>query len=191
MKTERYLKTPKDWLNDNPALVLKHLYTINYPWLEKYIRQNSGTTEDAQDIFQESLIAAWINLKEGRFTGSEEEFNGYLRKICKYKWISHLRSAAHKQIHYAEDITVFESASDNQDTIEEQLSETRLLQSCFAQLGEKCREILGLFYYQRKSLAEIGLAQNNTEDSIKTIKYRCMMQLRKIYLEKHKGNGEV
>lgn len=191
MKPERYLKTPKDWLNDRPALVLKHLYKTNYPWLEKYVLQNSGSTEDAQDIFQESLIAAWINLKEGRFTGSEEEFIGYLRKICKYKWLTQLRSATHKKIHYAEDISIFESASDNQDTIEEQLSQTRLLQSSFAQLGEKCREILGLFYYQRKSLAEIGLVQNNTEDSIKTIKYRCMMQLRKIYLEKHKGNGEV
>lgn len=185
------MKTPQDWPGDNPASALKHFYNSNYPWLEKYILQNSGTVEDAKDIFQESLIAAWINFKEGRFSGSEENFNAYLRQICKFKWITHLRSAEHKKMHYIDDLAALDRPSDSTAINKEQLLEGQLLKSSFEQLGEKCRELLGLFYYRRKSLAEIALLQNTTEDSTKTLKYRCMLQLRKIYLNKHEGNGEV
>ncbi|MGV8878128.1 MAG: RNA polymerase sigma factor [Sphingobacteriaceae bacterium] len=185
------METPKDWLNDNPAAAFKHFYHTNYPWLEKYIRQNSGTAQDAQDVFQESLIAAWINLKDGRFAGTADGFNGYLRTICKNKWISHLRSSAHKKMHYAANILTFDQKVEPPAIMEEQILVGDSLKISFDQLGEKCRVVLGLFYYKRKSLAEIGLLHNNTEDSIKTIKYRCMMQLRNIYLEKYKGNGQV
>lgn len=185
------MENPKDWPGDDPEAALKQLYNLNYPWLENYIRQNSGTEEDARDIFQEGLIAAWINLKEGRFSGQTDAFSAYLRQICKYKWISQIRSAARKRMQYTEDVSVFEQAAEHTAVTEDQLLEGQLLKSSFAALGEKCRTVLGQFYYQRKSLAEIAAAQGNTEESIKTIKYRCMMQLRKIYLEKHKGNGEV
>lgn len=183
------MENPKDRLNDKPEIVLKHLYNSNYPWVEKFIRNNSGSAEDAQDVFQESLMAAWVNLKTGRFAGTAENFNAYLRQVCKYKWLTQLRSAAHKYTLYAEDITAFEQETDNPDEIEQQLLKARQLKSSISRLGDKCRDVLNLFYYERRSLTEIAALQGNTEESIKTIKYRCMMQLRKIYLETHSNNG--
>lgn len=71
----------------------------------------------------------------------------------------------------------------------ENTEQSTLLRQSFQELGDKCRTILGLYYYRKKSLNEIALELNNTENSIKTIKYRCMMQLRQLFLEKSRQHG--
>jgi RNA polymerase sigma factor (sigma-70 family) len=66
--------------------------------------------------------------------------------------------------------------------------EATLLRKCFEYLGEKCKNVLGLFYYKQQPMSKIAELTGDTEDSIKTIKYRCMQRLRKLYLEKQ-SNG--
>lgn len=186
-KTVFVLENIQEWLKDNPDVLLRYIYAENYPWLENHILQNAGNIADAQDVFQEGLSAAWINLQTGKFVGSRNQFTGYVRQICKYKWIDTLRSRNRLKVSYVENIP--EQGIEDFSGVD--LEESRLLKKCFTTLGEKCRKVLGLFYYQKKSLAEIARDLQNTEDSIKTIKYRCMMQLRKIYLEETQKNGGI
>ncbi len=173
----------------NPDELLHSVYAANYPWLLQYVQQNSGNVADAQDVFQDSVYAAWTNLREGRFTGNSTQFNAYLRQICKHKWLNHLKSTSRTRTNYQDNLEDLEQPGFDPQAVAEQLEQGRLLKDCFAQLGDKCRQVLGLFYYRRKSLAQIATEINNTEDSVKTIKYRCMMQLRKLYLEQNKANG--
>ncbi len=182
------LETPNDWQKENPQESLKHIYTDNFPWLEHYILQNSGTKEDAGDVFQEALAAAWLNLRSGKFTGNRQQFNAYLRQICKYKWINELRSGARKKTSYTDNVPEEGILPGLQ---EDDLERTRMLNSSLGKLGDKCREVLQLFYYKKKSMAEIANSLQNTEDSVKTIKYRCMMQLRKYFLEEMRKNGGI
>lgn len=182
------MKAFKDLISDTPEVVLRKVYSDNFSWLENYVRRNSGNLEDAQDIFQESICVAWLNLKEGRFIGNSEQFNAYVRQICKYKWINQLKSAVYTKMRLEEDLSAYDQGEDTMQVYEMQLEESRLLRECFEGLGTKCREVLGKYYYQRQSLATIAGAMDNTEESIKTIKYRCMMKLRKLYLEKHKSD---
>lgn len=174
-----------DWFTDSPDKLLNRLYADNFPWLESYLLQNSGAASDAHDLFQESITAAWINLQTGKFAGSREQFNAYLRQIAKHKWLNELRSRSRKKTVSTENLP--EQADNSLETID--IEQSRVLQSSFRELGEKCRRILGLYYYQKKSLAEIATQMENTENSIKTIKYRCMMQLRQLFLEKSRQDG--
>lgn len=167
------------------------MYADNYPWLENYVRQNSGNESDAQDVFQESIAAAWLNLRQGRFAGDRTQFNAYLRQICRYKWINQIRSAARSRIIYSDTLLGQELENDGDEALEDQLQQSNLLRQSFMQLGAKCRQVLRLFYYKRKPLGEIADSMGNTEESIKTIKYRCMMQLRKLFLEQNKRHGGV
>lgn len=185
------LETLTYWSSGNPEDLLKQMYADNYPWLENYVRQNSGNHSDAKDVFQESIAAAWISLKEGRFKGDEAQFNAYLRQICRYKWINQIRSAARNKIIYNDAYLEQEVGNNGYEALKDQLQQSGLLQECFMQLGAKCKQVLGLFYYSRKSLGEIAAGMGNTEESIKTIKYRCMMQLRKLFLEQNKKHGGV
>ena len=176
-------------LSAKPDEILRSVYVANYAWLEQYICTNSGSAEDAQDIFQEGISAAWLNLKEGRFSGNSQQFNAYVRQICKFKWLNELKSAARNKTMYAEDMAAFDTA-DNRTGLEEQLEQVRRLNGNFRLLGEKCREILSRFYYERQSMADIAATMHQTEESMKTTKYRCMLQLRKLFLEQtedHEG----
>lgn len=178
------MKTLTNWLQEDPERALSRIYSENFSWFEQYVLQNSGNSDDARDIFQESIAAAWLNLKSGKFSGTPDRFNAYVRQICKYKWIDELRSGNRKKISYTE--TIPEKDNAESSTISDSLEQSTALQKCFLQLGEKCQQVLGSFYYKKKSLAAIARDAQNTEESIKTIKYRCMMQLRKLFLEEMK-----
>jgi RNA polymerase sigma factor (sigma-70 family) len=185
------LETLTNWSSGNPEDLLKQMYAEHYPWLEKYVRQNSGNDSDAQDVFQESIAAAWMNLKQGRFEGDKAQFSAYLRQICRYKWINQLRSSARSKMIYNDALLEQEVGNNGYEALKDELQQSSLLQQCFMQLGAKCKQVLQLFYYKRKPLGEIADGMGNTEDSIKTIKYRCMMQLRKLFLEQNKRHGGV
>ncbi len=179
------MEIPKDLQTDNPERLLAQVYADNFDWLTNYVLRNSGTTEDAADVFQEAVSAAWLNLRGGKFTGDAGQFNAYVRQICKYKWIAVLRSSARARPILQEDLSLFEELSDQGNSLDEQQRQIRRLQASFDGIGEKCRELLSRFYFRRQSLAKIAAAMNHTEESAKTIKYRCMMRLRKIYLEQY------
>lgn len=189
-KTLYALESLNDGPKVNPEEVLTRIYAANFSWLEQYVLQNSGNSDDARDIFQEAATAAWLSLQSGKFKGTNDQFNAYLRQICKYKWINELRSRTRKKISYPEVFPETEHADTDNLQVSE-LQQSAVLNKCFFKLGEKCRNILSLFYYKKKPIAEIATEMQNTEESIKTIKYRCMMQLRKLFLEEMKKDGEI
>ena len=179
------LKALKDLIQKSPEAILSKVYADNLSWWESHVRQHSGDTNDARDVFQEAVSAAWLNLKAGRFEGDAAQFNAYVRQICKYKWINHLKSFARTKFRLQDDFSAHENEAGAGVDHEAQLRESRLLQSCFNEIGDKCRQVLEAFYYKRQSLATIAGKTGDTEESIKTIKYRCMKKLRACYLEKH------
>lgn len=127
-------------------------------------------------------------MKQGKFEGQVAQFNAYLRQICKYKWINRLKSASGKNLSLQADISVYENDGNNTEDLETQIKQSQILDESFAQLGDRCKELLTLFYFKKQALARIAVLMKHTEESIKTIKYRCMMKLREIYLEKHKDD---
>lgn len=182
------METLNDWYKENPEEILERIYVDNFSWLENYVLQNSGNIDDARDVFQEGIIAAWLNLRTGKFYGTADQFNAYVRQICKYKWINQLRLNSRKKDYHA-----IELHDQHEEALEVagDTDQNTMLEKCIAHLGEKCKKILNLFYYKKKSLGAIAAEMDNTEESIKTIKYRCMMQLRKLYIEEAKRNGTI
>jgi RNA polymerase sigma factor (sigma-70 family) len=164
-------------------VTLKEIYAKHYPAVENYIQQNSGNREDAKDIFQEAITAAWLNTREGKFTPQDESaLGGYIFRIAKYKWLDKVRSKAHRStVRMAEvDDRVEESEINERD---EKLAQLRKI---YGQLGERCQSILNKFYYSKMSLDQIGEEMGFDAATVKTQKYRCMKKLRTL---KNEING--
>lgn len=178
------MKDLKDLIRESPEAILSEVYAKNLDWWEHHVRQHSGDVNDARDIFQEAVSAAWLNLRAGRFEGNIEQFNAYVRQICKNKWMNQLNSFSRTKFRLEDDFSRYENHADTESSHEEQLQENKLLHRCFNEIGPKCREVLKAFYYERKSLVAIASKTGDTEKSIKTIKYRCMKKMRTLYLEK-------
>lgn len=172
------ISDPQQWLDD--------AYQENLPWCKNYVLNNSGSIEEAKDIFQESLSIAWLNLRQGKFIGDENNFQAYLRKICQYKWMDELkRKSKFSSFDPAQiDLTDEELIPENEKLL-------NWLSLCMDVLQDRCKKVLSLFYFKGEKLSEIAEEIQVNTESAKTIKYRCMMRLREAYLKLEKENEKV
>lgn len=163
----------KGLLSNDPGM-LRSLYAEHFPTVRAMVLQNSGSANDAQDIFQEAIAVLWLSVKEGRII-PEVDPGGYLYRVAKNKWLDTVRSAAHKHMKVVHDERTLERPSDVPDDIEERIVRLR---GVYEKLDDKCRTVLDRFYFERKDLSTIAEELGVEEESIRTIKYRCMMKLR-------------
>ncbi|WP_396177320.1 RNA polymerase sigma factor [Flavobacterium sp.] len=64
---------------------------------------------------------------------------------------------------------------------EETNLQIEMLQNGFKKLGEQCRKVLHLFYYEEKKLDEIqSLLGYTNKDVLKSQKSRCLKQLKEL-----------
>lgn len=165
----------------NENNVLEKTYRYNYKTVRNYVMKNSGTEADAKDIFQEAMMIAWLNLKEGKFTVRNEfSLSAYIYKIAKFKWLDKLKSKEVRLTTKAGnyDFEDIETESGDYNDAEKKLN---YLRSLYNQLDDKCKEVLNRFYFEKKKLEEIASSMDYDTGSIRTIKYRCMQKLRKMH----------
>lgn len=158
------------------GLDISELYKNLYPKVELYVLKNSGSIDDAQDIFQEAVTAAWYNYRNNNLDFKNEKFEGYTFIIAKNKWIDVLRK--NKKTN-SFDLSI---VPDNEEEYDEEKTTIQIekLNNAFKQLGKKCQTILNLFYYKKESLKNIANQIGQSEDVIKTLKHRCMQNLRNL-----------
>ena len=182
-------------VEDSPEFIVQQsretftrLYAEVFPRARTYIIQNSGNEEDARDIFQESLIAAWMNGKNGKFSGDIKGFSAYILTIVRYKWLNRLDSSEHRKTVYNDSTESYHEQLTTAEDPARHQEESRILQECMKGLDGTCRDILTRFYYKKEGLQQIASALKYSAESVKTIKYRCMQRLRKQYIEKIKSS---
>ena len=170
----------------NDSTTLKSLYTNNYPKIEALILKNSGTKEHAKDIFQEAFLAVWQNVKQDKFVPkSESSINGYLYTIAKNKWLDVLRSQGYKKTITASQLSYFEIKDEENNGIDDDILKDKRLEDvmlAFKNLGEACKSLLRMFYFEKKSMNLIAEELKLDAASTRNKKYRCMQKLRQIAL---------
>lgn len=161
---------------------LKRIYLL--PGLResvfRYILEHGGSRQDAQDIFQESIVLLDRNLREGRFEG-KSALSTYFVAIAKWRWVTVQRQQGRytelAPAHYDAEVD-----SPEADTIRREYRE--LFQEALAQIGDRCRELLQL-YQLEYSMEEIAQKmQYGSADVAKKEAYRCRMRFREL-LENH------
>lgn len=160
------------------AEALKRLYQL--PGLResvyRHVLQHGGSQQDAQDMFQETLVLFDRNLREGRFEG-KSALRTYFVAIAKWHWVTVRR----QQGRYTELSPAQydgEVESPEADTIRSEYRE--LFQEALGQIGERCRELLQL-YQLEYSMEEIAQKmQYGSSDVAKKEAYRCRMRFREV-----------
>lgn len=163
----------------------KDNHTFSYLYKEylgsvtNMVTHNSGSEADALDIFQEGLVVLWQNIQNERFQlQSNTQISTYLYSVCRNLWISKLRKKK-KTIAVGDYET--EIPDQSREPFGEPDPEILNLRRYFKQLDDKCRKLLKLFYYEKKSMRVIADQMGITEPTAKNNKYRCMVKLRVLY----------
>lgn len=170
----------------NDENILKEVYRDVFPKVRVHILKNSGNEAKAKDIFQEAFIACWQNVKNHKFDGTGS-LEAYLFAIAKNKWTDHLRSARfRKTVH--QDVIPLIDQKEEEDQDNEAQNEQDIMKRALHQLGNGCKNLLTLFYFERKNMEEIAENLGIGAASARNKKYRCMEQLRAL-AQQIKNNG--
>ena len=164
-------------LLQNDEQVLKQLYAEIIPSVTSYIVQNSGTEEDARDIFQEAILAVFQKAKTGQLQ-INTAFQPYLYAVCRNLWLMQLRKKTTQRVTNMDD-RQHDMGTDSFGEAEQtanRYARQRLMEEQLQQLGEGCRKLLKLSW-SGLPLEEIGRMLNNTYAYIRKKKSECMAKL--------------
>ena len=156
---------------------ISFLYKIHYDMLENIVKVNSGNVMDAQDVIQETMITFIEMVRENKFRG-ESSIKSILYTITKNIWISKIRKTKQENLRidkYGAENNEFEE--DVSIQLQKREAKT-LIEGVFNKIGESCKKILTMFYYEELSFKDI-LEKTNYENEqvLRNKKYKCMKSL--------------
>ena len=148
-----------------------------YPAVEKLVKSKGGTKEDARDVFQEALIILCRKIKNDEFHLSAQ-LSTYLYSVCRFVWKDELQKRKVRKI----DVSDLEKPEEDAHLKREEKFEQA--EKALSKLGEKCRELLKMFYLRTQSMKNIAAKLGySSEKSAKTQKYKCIERAKNHLME--------
>jgi RNA polymerase sigma factor (sigma-70 family) len=169
--------------NDDKALAC--LYKLHYPMISHFILNNSGTDDEAKDIYQEGVIVFYEKIKDNSLELTCQ-IKTYLYSVCRRLWLKRLAEKGR----YASRIEDSESYLSLQEEVpvhEENERQFGVMAEALSQLGEPCRTLLEDYYIRDQNMQEITekFGYTNT-DTAKNQKYKCLQRLKKLFFTAYK-----
>ena len=147
---------------------LRQLYK-KWPDFRNYLKRLGCSKQNAEDLFQESLLIFSRKRQDPEFILTVDAFY-YVRNTGKLLWYNQARKEQ-KQATFSLESDV-EDLNDDWFQKEMQLKK---MESIIEKLDEKCRQILQLFYGLGWSMVDIAKKVGLRNDKVaKAQKYRCL-----------------
>lgn len=183
MAETRIIHTDQRYINGllvNDTLVVREIYDRFSGKVKGYILQNSGSEDDAADIFQEALIDIYQQA-QNKALQLTCPFEAFLLLICKRKWLNELKKRGRREVTKdpGDLYTIGEDVFALAEQMQLQEDKAKLFMAMFQKLGDKCREII------RKCLGsqpqeEVAAAMGLTYAYLRKKKSECTAELIKL-----------
>ena len=173
-------------LQNGDDRILQVIYRQYYQTIVNLVMNNSGSLQEAKDIYQETLIIFYEKVKDENFE-LNCKLKTYLYSISRNLWL--------KQLQHKKRFT--NSISDSEEYLEIPWEEAgkkedqyQAMQTALESLGEPCRSILKDFYMHSQSMEEITEKFGYTNaDNAKNQKYKCLKRLKKVFFDSYGNVG--
>jgi RNA polymerase sigma factor (sigma-70 family) len=156
---------------------IRFLYQQYAGTVSSFIVHYGASRQDAEDVFQETIVAFIDIVTKGKYR-KETSVKTFLVSIARNIWFNEVK----KRDRSGNREKKFEQGRDhNEKDIGHLIGDQenkRQLRELVYRLGEPCRKILMLFYYENLSMKEMAehLPYEN-EQVIRNKKYKCLIQL--------------
>lgn len=172
-------------LRQNNDVVLRALYKKFYTPVLKYVVNNSGTSESAADIYQETIIVLYENVQKSGFQ-LNCQLQTFIYSIARRLWLKQLRNSSHlAKLSGGDDEEFVDVGGEISEHLQKEANIDKMNQS-LESLGEPCRTLLKDFYVYRLSMDDISEKFGYTNaDNAKTQKYKCLQRLKRYFFEDH------
>jgi RNA polymerase sigma factor (sigma-70 family) len=147
------------------------LYKQNLNAIKKFVLNNSGTLDEAEDVLQETLIAVWQNIAKPEFL-LNVKLSTYVFSIAKNQWYKQLKKKSRFKV---VDVTETENLRASESPL---LYDSKIVRDYVNKLDDTCKKLLMFFYFDgldMNTIAEqMGFANS---DTVKSKKYQCFKKL--------------
>ena len=172
----------------NDRKSIETIYRVHYSMIQTLVINNSGTSDDARDIFQEAIIVLYEKARSGSFE-LHAQLKTYIYAVCRRLWLKKL--AVDKR--FSGDLANAQETIATEDDLEMYAHRTEdfeLMEKALQHLGEPSKELLESYYIRKKNMSEIAKEFGYTNaDNAKNQKYKCLMRLKKIFFGHYNNNS--
>lgn len=158
----------------NEDRVLSFLYKEILPVIRKYIVNNQGSFDEANDIFQDAVVRFYHSVKQGNFKGNCS-IKTFLFGISKNLWINYLQKKGRSTREFE-----WTNLEDKIDLEGELISneKSKAVNDLLSVLGDRCEQLLKFSVYDNLSMKEIAIKMGFANENVaKTNNYRCKQKL--------------
>lgn len=158
---------------------LLELYRTGRNTVRSFVTRNSGSSDEADDILQESLVILWQRIRANRFEPLAQP-GTFLFATARNLWLRQLARRKREMPLGPDDHQKQDDAVSSLDSLI-LTEESGTLQEAMARLSEQCRFLLLAFYWEELSMEQIaerfGFANAQTA---KSKKYQCKKLLKEL-----------
>lgn len=173
MKTEKLI----DLKGENNA-AFELLYKDHFRMVNRFVTNNKGRTDDAEDIFQDTMLVFLEKLRQDDFILTAS-IKTYIMAIAKNLWLKRLRTS-YKEIEFTDsfDNKFFEEIS---LAIEHEKTYWEKLRSYLPLITIHCQKIIDDIFFQEKQIAQIQKEYGySTKHNAQNQKHKCVEQIKKV-----------
>lgn len=153
--------------------VLSSLYGKVLPDVKRFIRNNGGNSDQAEDMFQEGVVTFIMAVKNNKFK-EEHSIPAYIKAVVRNKWYDKFKKKLKEEeaVHNLYEYEQIEEKKIDED-------QTNTVQVLLKSLGEQCEKLIRLSVFEGHSYAEISeIVGLNSDDVVKSTIYRCRKKLK-------------
>lgn len=176
-------------IKNNNRKVISDIYkTHRNPFLFFMINKYRIDMEAAKEVYQEAFLIFHDNVIHEKLVNLSSSIKTYLiqvgRNIVNNEFKRKNRFSDLSNTNVGEESDDYDKLYDQEMKLE---SKRKMMIEAFKDIGNKCIEILTLFYFQNMRYEEMMLVLNYSNiDSLKTQKYKCFKKLESVVQSKMK-----
>lgn len=163
--------------------VYRYLDRVYCPKVIAYVRKNSGTHEDGEDLYRETIYKVYIMAEQGKYDPKLGKFGAYFMTIARNSWLDELRRRKRSVNTIPIDDTLEQMIGMDETEQADHDSYYRRVQrlrACIARLNKEEQEMIRLFYFARQSLDAVAKKMNITYNYARTKIDRIRKKLKKM-----------
>ncbi|MBN8642974.1 MAG: sigma-70 family RNA polymerase sigma factor [Flavobacteriales bacterium] len=154
-------------------LYKKYFYMVN-----RFVTNNNGNTNDAEDIFQDAMIVLLEKLRHDNFELTAS-LKTYIMAISKNIWLKKLRKNYTEVDFTEQNSNAFFEEIDS--AIESEKNYFDKLQNYIHKITKHCQGLIHDMFFKEKSIEQIQIEYGySTIHNAQNQKHKCVEQIRKV-----------
>jgi RNA polymerase sigma factor (sigma-70 family) len=165
-------------LKTRNSSAIYHVYEKYYPVVRKMIIDNSGSTDEAKDIFQETILILIKNIQKEDFTLTSS-LQTYIYSISRNLWLKKIRNDK-RSIVFADDLNNYSELKEEEDE-KFHIETHKYVEWLISNIPVHCQVIVKYIYFLKYSIETVaGKMGYSNLHTASNMKYKCLKQMKEM-----------